>query len=209
MAFRSLLVACLIAIVTVVSCSAHVNGTARTECKVQQGLNSDDAIEIKRAFAECGQGGRIIFANTTYNVASVMNTTGLKDVDIELHGTLLVNISSTRKSTAQTNPASGPRTLTIGSTIRYQSGIRTSLALGSLGERTFTGMDSTTAHLMAMVRSGMTCRSFRSALELLQMLIVRCSVNGESNYPNRPHAITLFLKDSVVEGLRFVQSQMW
>ncbi|CAJ0552438.1 Ff.00g064170.m01.CDS01 [Fusarium sp. VM40] len=35
-------------------------------------------------------------------------------------------------------------------------------------------------------------------------------VKGQSNYPGRPHQITIIgAKDSVIEGLRFVQSQMW
>ncbi|KAF9873799.1 exo-rhamnogalacturonase b [Colletotrichum karsti] len=35
-------------------------------------------------------------------------------------------------------------------------------------------------------------------------------VKGESNYPNRPHALLLDgAEDSVFEGLRFVQAQMW
>ncbi|KAL9625539.1 MAG: hypothetical protein Q9160_000250 [Pyrenula sp. 1 TL-2023] len=35
-------------------------------------------------------------------------------------------------------------------------------------------------------------------------------VNGQSNYPRRPHAITIFnTHNSLFDGLRFVQSQMW
>jgi galacturan 1,4-alpha-galacturonidase len=35
-------------------------------------------------------------------------------------------------------------------------------------------------------------------------------INGISNYPRRPHAITISkTTDSLFEGLRFVQSQMW
>ncbi len=35
-------------------------------------------------------------------------------------------------------------------------------------------------------------------------------VNGQSNYPHRPHQITIWkTRDSVFQGLRFVQSQMW
>lgn len=34
-------------------------------------------------------------------------------------------------------------------------------------------------------------------------------VKGASNYPRRPHGITLYLTNSVVKGVRFVQSQMW
>lgn len=35
-------------------------------------------------------------------------------------------------------------------------------------------------------------------------------VDGVNNYPGRPHALTIWeSKDSLFEGLRFVQSQMW
>lgn len=35
-------------------------------------------------------------------------------------------------------------------------------------------------------------------------------VNGVSNFPRRPHQITIWeTYDSIFEGLRFVQSQMW
>lgn len=34
-------------------------------------------------------------------------------------------------------------------------------------------------------------------------------VDGENNYPGRPHGITIFAEDSTIKGLRFVQSQMW
>lgn len=35
-------------------------------------------------------------------------------------------------------------------------------------------------------------------------------VNGESNYPRRPHQLTIWkTRNSVFEGLRFLQSQMW
>ncbi|KAL1303108.1 hypothetical protein AAFC00_006547 [Neodothiora populina] len=35
-------------------------------------------------------------------------------------------------------------------------------------------------------------------------------INGQSNYPRRPHQVTIRnTTDSVIEGLRFVQSQMW
>lgn len=34
--------------------------------------------------------------------------------------------------------------------------------------------------------------------------------NGTSNYPRRPHAITVWqTTNSLFEGIRFVQSQMW
>lgn len=52
---------------------------------------SDDTPSILSAFSECGHGGRIVFLNETYHVNSVMNTTGLVDCEVDLHGTLLVN----------------------------------------------------------------------------------------------------------------------
>lgn len=48
----------------------------------------DDAPAILGAFAECRSDGHIIFDDTTYHIRTVMNTTGLRDVSIELRGTL-------------------------------------------------------------------------------------------------------------------------
>ena len=58
-------------------------------CEVKAGDPSgDDTPAILDAFSQCKEDGHIIFANTTYHVGQVMNTTGLKNVDIELKGTL-------------------------------------------------------------------------------------------------------------------------
>ena len=51
--------------------------------------NGDDAPAIIQAFKDCKQDGHITFENTTYYIASIMNTTGLNKVDIEVKGTLL------------------------------------------------------------------------------------------------------------------------
>ncbi|KAF2164183.1 glycoside hydrolase family 28 protein [Zasmidium cellare ATCC 36951] len=63
-------------------------------CVVKASGTNDSAPAIVEAFQRCGHNsaddrGRIIFTNETYHVKSVMNTTGLSNVDIELHGTLL------------------------------------------------------------------------------------------------------------------------
>ena len=50
----------------------------------------DSAPAIIDAFSKCGENGRVIFTNDTYNVGSVMNTTGLCNCDVEIQGTLLV-----------------------------------------------------------------------------------------------------------------------
>jgi len=62
-------------------------------CTVKPNLNgSDDTPTILQAFDSCGRNGRIVFINETYNVNTVMNTTGLENVDIDLYGTLLVTL---------------------------------------------------------------------------------------------------------------------
>lgn len=48
----------------------------------------DDAPAIVEAFSQCSSDGHIVFEDKMYYVRSVMNTTGLKDVDIELRGTM-------------------------------------------------------------------------------------------------------------------------
>ncbi|KAL1633059.1 hypothetical protein SLS56_003130 [Neofusicoccum ribis] len=78
----------------------------RKECVVQPGGSNatDDAVAIRQAFHECGHGGKVVFLNETYYVNSIMNTTGLEDCDIELHGTLLdiyVNNTSHTSSSAR------------------------------------------------------------------------------------------------------------
>jgi galacturan 1,4-alpha-galacturonidase len=50
---------------------------------------SDDAPAIVAAFEECNNGGNVIFSNTTYNIQTPMNTTGLNDVHVDVYGTLL------------------------------------------------------------------------------------------------------------------------
>jgi galacturan 1,4-alpha-galacturonidase len=62
---------------------------------VEPGPNgTDSAPAIIDAFQRCGHNdvskrGKVIFKNETYHIKSVMNTTGLSNVDIDLSGTLL------------------------------------------------------------------------------------------------------------------------
>lgn len=55
----------------------------------------DSAPAILDAFSKCGQNGKVIFDNKTYHVNSVMTTTGLHNVEVDIRGTLLwgTNIS--------------------------------------------------------------------------------------------------------------------
>lgn len=52
--------------------------------------DEDDAPAIREAFAKCGKNGKIVFENEIYHINTVLNTTGLKDVSIDIHGELLV-----------------------------------------------------------------------------------------------------------------------
>lgn len=59
-------------------------------CTIKPSLDgSDDTPAILKAFDSCGKNGRVVFINETYHVDTVMNTTGLENVDIDLYGTLL------------------------------------------------------------------------------------------------------------------------
>lgn len=64
----------------------------RTTCTIEaSGTNStDDAPAIRTAFERCGHHGKVIFKSTTYYVNSVLNITGLEDVEVDIQGTLLV-----------------------------------------------------------------------------------------------------------------------
>ncbi|XXG94850.1 hypothetical protein Hte_001109 [Hypoxylon texense] len=80
---------------TLLLCSAFAAvsavGTSRKTCVVASGGDNttDDAPAILEAFEECGRNGNIVFSPITYYISSVMNISGLEDVDIDLHGTLL------------------------------------------------------------------------------------------------------------------------
>ena len=63
----------------------------RKVCTVQPSQDgSDDAPAVLQAFKDCAKFSRVKFLNETYHIKSIMNITGLKDVEIDLKGTLLV-----------------------------------------------------------------------------------------------------------------------
>src|SRR5262245_50239001 len=62
------------------TCIVKASGTNET----------DDAPAIRSAFKECRHSSKIIFRPTTYYVNSVLNISGLEDVDVEIQGKLLV-----------------------------------------------------------------------------------------------------------------------
>ncbi|ROW06873.1 hypothetical protein VMCG_04074 [Cytospora schulzeri] len=161
--------------------SLHSRCSDEKVCVVQPSPNgTDSAPAIIQAFSDCGHNddahrGRVVFMNETYTIKSVMNTTGLSNVDVELHGILLWDKNI-------------PYWLNHSLPVGYQN--QTSAWLfGGEGIR-WDGYGHGT-----LDGNGQVWYTF---------------INGTNNYPGRPHQITFTgLKDSVIEGVRFVQSQMW
>ncbi|KAI0600452.1 glycoside hydrolase family 28 protein [Biscogniauxia sp. FL1348] len=52
------------------------------------GDGGDDTGQILAAFGACGQDGTVVLTEGEFNVGRVMETTGLRNVDVEVHGTL-------------------------------------------------------------------------------------------------------------------------
>ncbi|KAK3676759.1 hypothetical protein LTR78_003536 [Recurvomyces mirabilis] len=149
-------------------------------CVVESAGSNDSAPAIIDALDKCGRNtgsdqGLVVFKNETYNVKSVMNTTGLRNVKIEHYGTLLWDTNI-------------PYWLNHSLPVGYQNQSSAWLFGGEnvhwngFGYGTLDG-------------NGQVWYDF---------------INGTNNYPGRPHQITITgTDDSVFEGIRFVQSQMW
>lgn len=152
---------------------------ARSKTCVVQASNDptgNDAPAIIQAFTECRENAHIIFENTTYYVASVMNTTGLRNVDVEVRGTLSWNNSN----------------------IDYW--LNNSLPVGFQNQTSAWYFGGNQVHLYG---HGYGTLNGNGQVWYLYN-------NGTSNLHGRPHAITIAdSTDSVIEGLRFIKSQMW
>lgn len=136
---------------------------------------SDAAPAIIEAFDKCGINGKVVFENATYHVDSIMNITGLSNVEVDLRGTLVwgTNISYWLNHSMPVGYQNQSTAFIFGGDSIYFHGN---------GYGTFDG-------------NGQTWYDF---------------VGDTSNYPRRPHQITWNgLTNSVIEGVRFVQSQMW
>ena len=129
------------------------SGNVRSQCVVTAGNSTeiDDVPAILQALEECGNGGRVSFSNTTYHINSVMNTTWLDDVEIDIKGTLLVMKCNTARiiaaSSLLTIVSSGAPILPTGSTIPWMLATRTSLQPGFLVDKTLSSTATDMAHL--------------------------------------------------------------
>ena len=130
---------------------------------------------IIQAFNNCSSNAKVVFDNTTYHIDSVMNITGLSNVEVDLQGTLLwsTDIDYWLNHSMPVGYQNQSTAFIFGGDNIYFHGN---------GYGTFDG-------------NGQTWYDF---------------IGNASNYPLRPHQITWNgLTNSVIEGVRFVQSQMW
>ena len=146
--------------------------------------NGDDSPSILAAFDECKEDGHIIFENTTYYVGTVMNTTGLKNVDIELRGTMLWSTD-----------------------IEYW--LRASLPVGFQNQTSAWHLGGEGIHFFghgAGTLDGNGQVYVSNVATFLSFILLTMSSwydynHGQSNLHGRPHAITITeTKDSVIEG---------
>lgn len=141
----------------------------------QNDPEGDDAPAILAAFEECKEDGHIIFEDATYFIRTVMNTTGLRDVSIEIKGTLLWSTD-----------------------IHYW---RThSLFFGFQNQTSAWHLGGDGLHVYGHGKgtldgNGQVWYDYN---------------RGQSNMHGRPHALTITnTTNSLIEGLRFIKSQMW
>jgi galacturan 1,4-alpha-galacturonidase len=195
--------------------SAAISRRDAKICEVPANENgSDDAPVIVSAFEECGQGGNIVFSDTTYHVNTIMNTTGLSDCEIDIYGALLVSLFSILDT------ARGMKTKVHQWSDDIDYWLDNSMPIGYQNQSTvwFLGGEG------LIVRGHGVGKLDGNGQEWYDF------VDGESNYPrqfrdhpvkklffidfsnltpDRPMGLTIWnSEDAVFEGLRFVQSQM-
>lgn len=168
---------------------------SRATCTIQPSLNgTDDAPAILSAFKTCGKDGTVVFLNHTYTINSIMNTTGLSNCNIDIHGTLLVPPSITLMCPSRQ----------LMYPIKWSTNItywlKHSMAFGYQNQTSAWWLGGDNIKVNGYGRgtldgNGQAWYDF---------------VKGISNYPNRLQALTIWkTTNSAVQGLRFVQSQMW
>ena len=72
---------------------AHVRKEGRVCTVMPKGYGRDDSQSIISAFARCNEDASVVFLNETYHVERVMSTHGLRNVTVDVRGTLVVRWS--------------------------------------------------------------------------------------------------------------------
>ncbi|CAE6538634.1 unnamed protein product [Rhizoctonia solani] len=168
-----------------------------TQCTLTPGGEGvDDSQAIIDAFDQCGHNGHVVFQNTTYHIERVMNTTGLFNCTVDIQGTLLW---STDIQYWLNN--SLPLGYQNQSSAWFLGG--TNLHVRGFGYGTFDGNGQVSHIIMGETQ--------RKIAYLIFSIYHRYDYSaGISNLKGRPHALTIWnTKNSIFQGIRFVQSQMW
>lgn len=63
--------------------------TSAAEAALAAAAAADDTPQILEAFRQCGKEGSIVFEEGTYNIRQVMNTTDLRNCEIDIYGTFV------------------------------------------------------------------------------------------------------------------------
>ncbi|KAH6626918.1 polygalacturonase-like protein [Chaetomium sp. MPI-SDFR-AT-0129] len=69
--------------------SKDLDARARVQTVQTRQSQPDDTPQILDAFKQCGQDGTIILREGTYHIRQVMDLTNLRNVSVEIHGTLI------------------------------------------------------------------------------------------------------------------------
>uniref|UniRef100_A0A8H7KEB1 Pectate lyase superfamily protein domain-containing protein n=1 Tax=Bionectria ochroleuca TaxID=29856 RepID=A0A8H7KEB1_BIOOC len=148
--------------------------------------SGDDSPAIINAFTECRKNSAIVFQNTTYYIKRALSFKDLDNVHIDVRGRL-----------------------EWGTDIKYW--LENSLPIGP-GESQDSYppaayQNQTTAFILGGKRLNVEGHGYGTFDGNGQAWYD--FVNGQSNYPNRPHMLVVTAEDSYFHGLRFVQPQMW
>ncbi|KAF4459106.1 polygalacturonase [Fusarium albosuccineum] len=152
----------------------------RTCTVASRGHGKDDSEAIIEAFKECKKDSLIVFKNTTYNIGKVLKFTDLDNVKIDIKGTLRWNddldywLENSLPIGPGTSQDEYPPAAYQNQTTAFILG-GTHLYVEGHGYGTFNGNGQAWYDL----------------------------IKGESNYPNRPHAIVITATDSYFHGLRW------
>lgn len=132
----------------------------------------DDSGAVIEAFKTCGHAGRVVFPpNQTYHIEQVMNTTGLSDCTVDLHGYLLVcDLLLYAIVKRSDRMISGEPTSRTGLLRAFPWATRTSLRRGSSVASVYASTGTAPALSMETVNCGTISSKGRATIRVDRML---------------------------------------
>jgi galacturan 1,4-alpha-galacturonidase len=167
--------------------NSPANTTSKPVCTVQpSSIGGNDAPTIIVAFHKCGHNGKVVFMNHTYHIKTVINSTVLPNCHVELHWILLVHIAIQSQE-----PYRNQDWYRL---ILYQWSTNTSYWLQNSLPKSYQNQSSVWFFGVSNVKfDDFGYGAFGENGQVRYDL-----VNGVSNYPHRPHALTIWrTRDSI------------